>query len=104
MVAAWRRRCGPQGQRQSQGPAERNVRDLARILERYNPFAQSMLSALRSYVLADQGMAIEVMVKEGLEDDSASLLAAAAQEYLDMVMDEVDGSDGERELVDLRHC
>src|SRR5262245_39725058 len=49
MLAAWRRRpSGQNGQPRSQTLSDANVRDLARLLERYNPFAQAIFTALRS--------------------------------------------------------
>src|SRR5262245_59312993 len=52
LLAAWRRRCGPgQAAPGSTALDRARAREAARLLELTNPFAQSILSALRSYVL-----------------------------------------------------
>src|SRR5262245_31887601 len=101
MLSAWRRRCGPGAQQrpQQQAVSDGHVRDLARLLEKYNPFAQAIFSALRSYVLGEQGLTAEVTVRPGVApgvgDDG---LQRAAQDYLDGVMDRDDWWSREREL------
>ena len=100
MAAAWRRHCGTRGQAPvNQTFSRQHIAGMARVLEQHNPFAQSMLSALRSYVLADQGMSIEVEVREGVTpsgDDEA--LLTDAQDYLNAVMDANDWWNRQREL------
>jgi hypothetical protein len=108
MLAAWRRRCDGRGQEQpvSQRMTAGAVRDLARLLEAHNPFAQSIFTALRSYVLADQGMTVEVHPRAEAEASGAAgagtgpgdALAAAAQDYLNEFMDRDDWWAREREL------
>jgi hypothetical protein len=107
MLAAWRRRCDGRG---AAAPAHQRmtagyVRDLARLLEAHNPFAQSIFTALRSYVLADQGMTIEVHPRAGLgvsgggpSAPGAEALAAEAQAYLDEFRERDDWWAREREL------
>jgi hypothetical protein len=78
MIAAWRRRCGGAGTQKSTSLSDQHVRDLARLLERYNPFAQAILTALRSYVLAEQGLHVELAVREGA--DPAALASPTSEE------------------------
>src|SRR5262245_60249655 len=67
MLWQWRRQpCGqPQPHEQHTQLSDAQVRGMARMLEKFNPVAQGMLSALRSYVLGDQGMHLEVIARPG---------------------------------------
>jgi hypothetical protein len=98
MIAAWRRRQPGTPQPPSTTLSDANVRDLARLLERYNPFAQGILTALRGYTLADQGMVVELAAREGVTLDEDDPLLAGAQDYLDEYMDRDDWWSREREL------
>src|SRR5262249_22005720 len=56
MLAQWRRTCnGTPQQPQTQARAAAQVRELARLLETYNPFAQAILSPLPSSVPGKPG-------------------------------------------------
>src|SRR5262245_5946264 len=104
MVDAWRKRR-PADVPPTTPPgaiADQRSRDLARLLERYNPYAQGILSALRSYVLADKGLSIELKLadEEASEDE---VLLLMAQSFLDEFMDRVDWWSRERELYNRCH-
>ena len=97
MLYAWRNRrlpgaSPPPGQTFSRD----HSRELARILEATNPFAQGILSALRSYVLGEKGLHVEVIGRQGTDPDE--MLLADAQGYLDEFMDSDDWWSREREL------
>jgi len=102
LLAAWRRSCGGGAKQQrppGQAYSDAYVRDLTRMLQRHNPFAQAMLSALQSYVLADQGMSVEVHYRQGLAaGPGQESLVRHAQAYLDDFMDRDDWWSREREL------
>src|SRR5262245_18650910 len=71
MLAEWRRRpCGqPQSGDTGQRTRDASARGMARLLEKYNPIAQGLLSALRCYTLGDQGMHLEVVARPGAVED-----------------------------------
>ena len=97
LVDAWRRRPPPESG--AAAPALRSAaqaRDVARLLESYNPYAQAILSALRSYVLGDKGLDVEVRLAE--DDEGYDVLVEAAQAYLDDFMDRTDWWSREREM------
>src|SRR5262245_52911985 len=56
-LAAGRRRR--QGNSQQANLSDARVRDVARLLEKYNPYARGYLSALVNYTLGDQGFMVE---------------------------------------------
>jgi hypothetical protein len=80
---------------------DQRVRELARLLEKYNPYAQGMLSALRSYTLGDKGLQVEVVCKPGDRPDNA--LRCQAQAYLDEFRDREDWWSREREVYTRAH-
>jgi hypothetical protein len=82
------------GGQQSTQYRDAHQRDVARVLERYNPLAQGIFAALRTYVLGDGGLKVEVTARPG--QDAA--LALQAQVYLDDFRDREDWWSREREI------
>src|SRR5262245_51622478 len=100
MLAAWRRNCNGQPQRpQSQVNAAAHARELARLLELHNPYAQAIFSALRSYVLGEQGLTVEIPPRHGgPSGHKPTPTETAVQDWLDAWMDADDWWSREREL------
>lgn len=80
-------------------PAADRVRAYARLLEKYNPYAQGILSGLQCYVIGNQGMKPEVVCRPGAHDS----LRAEACWYLDAFRDHEDWWSRERELFNRAH-
>lgn len=72
---------------------------IARDLEKWNPFAQAILGALRGYTLSSKGMTVQVKSKEGQDGELAKLAMA----YLDQFRDTEDWWDRERETYNRAH-
>jgi len=100
MVGAWRNRCGPPRTPPETGRSDAQARDLARLLERYNPFAQAILTALRSYVLGEKGLTIEITAREGPGEQplASDTTVESVQDWLDDYLDRDDWWQREREL------
>ncbi len=100
MVFAWQYRYERyRGGNQFTWLTDNRIRDVARLLERYNPIAQGILNGLRMYVLGDKGMSPEVLVRPGMDEE----LQQMAHAYLDAFRDREDMHDRERELYNRFH-
>src|SRR5262245_3567455 len=96
--ARWRRdRNGRQDRPQQQAMNAARVRELARMLELWNPYAQAIFTALRSYVLGEQGLTVEVTARRG-GARTPGPAEVAVQSWLDSWMDADDWWSREREL------
>src|SRR5262245_35558521 len=102
LLAAWQQRR-VKGQTRPSQITDAQIRDLARLLERYNPYAQGMLTALSAYTLGDKGLQVEVLARPDEAGNADEALQAAAQTYLDEFRDREDWWSRERELYNRCH-
>lgn len=100
MVFAWQYRLERlRGGNQFTYLTDSRLRDVARLLERYNPIAQGILSGLEMYVLGNKGMHEDVVTKPGMDD----ALKVMGQNYLDAFKDRENWWDRQRELFRRSH-
>jgi hypothetical protein len=77
------------------------VRNWARLLEKYNPYAQGMLSGLRTYTLGHKGLQVEVVSRPGSTSDDE--VRAEVDGWLAAWCDRTDWWSREREVYNRAH-